>query len=72
MAATVRPGGRIFVHCLGRGDHEVPAARPWPVSHRELGGFAIAGLDETEFADQPATPRNERIFTAVYTRPEPD
>ena len=72
MTATVRPGGRVFVHCLGRDDDEVPATRPWPVSRRELGGFAAAGLKETEFADQPATPRNERTFTAVYTRPGPD
>ncbi len=71
MAATVRPGGRVFVHCLGRDDAEPPISRPWPVSHRELSGFAIAGLDETEFADRSATPRNERTFTAVYKRPEP-
>jgi Methyltransferase domain len=71
MSALVRRGGRVFVHCLARDDDEVPVSRPWPVSRRELGGFTAAGLMETEFTDQPATPRNERIFTAVYTRPEP-
>ncbi len=69
IAATVRPGGRAFVRCLARGDEEAPVSRPWPVSHRELGGFTAAGLRETEFADQPATPPYGRFFTAVYTRP---
>jgi SAM-dependent methyltransferase len=71
MAATVRPDGRVFVRCLARGDDEPPVSRPWPVSRRELGGFTTAGLRETEFADQPATPPHGRFFTAVYTRPEP-
>lgn len=71
MAAAVRPGGRVFARCLARGDGEPPVSRPWPVSHRELLGFAAAGLRETEFADQPATPPHGRFFTAVYTRPGP-
>ncbi|MGI8445845.1 MAG: class I SAM-dependent methyltransferase [Streptosporangiaceae bacterium] len=70
MAAQVRPGGRVFVHCLARDNDEAPVSRPWPVSHRELRGFTAAGLKETEFADQPAIPPHGRLFTAVYTRPE--
>ncbi len=70
MTVPVRPGGRVFVHCLARGDDEAPVSRPWPVSHRELGGFTAAGLHETGFADQPASPSRGRVFTAVYTRPE--
>jgi len=70
MAAPVRPGGRVFVHCLARDDDEVPVSRPWPVSHRELVGFNAAGLAEAEFVDQPAIPPHGRLFTAVYTRPE--
>jgi SAM-dependent methyltransferase len=69
IAATVRPGGRVFVRCLARDDDEPALSRPWPVSPRELSGFAGAGLRETEFADQPATPPHGRFFTAVYTRP---
>ena len=69
ITATVRPGGRVFVRCLARGDDETPVSRPWPVSRRELGGFSAAGLREAEFADQPATPPHGRFFTAVYTRP---
>jgi SAM-dependent methyltransferase len=69
MAAPVRPGGCVFVHCLGRDDAGPPLSRPWPVSRRELSGFTSAGLRETEFTDQPATTALSRTFTAVYTRP---
>jgi SAM-dependent methyltransferase len=72
IAATVRPGGRVFVRCLARDDDEPALSRPWPVSPRELSGFAGAGLRETEFADQPATPPHGRFFTAVYSRPGPE
>ncbi len=71
IAATVRPGGRLFVCCLARDDDEPPVSRPWPVSRRELRGFTAAGLRETEFADQAAVPPHGRFFTAVYTRPGP-
>ena len=40
IAATVRPGGRVFVHCLARDDDEPPVSRPWPVSPGELSGFS--------------------------------
>jgi hypothetical protein len=71
IAAAVRPGGSVFVRCLARDDDEPPVSRPWPVSRRELGGFTAAGLRESEFADQPATPPHGRFFTAVYTAPRP-
>jgi SAM-dependent methyltransferase len=75
IAATVRPGGQVFVRALARDDGEPPVSRPWPVSHGELRGFIKAGLDEAEFADQPATEAHDRFFTAVYARqpasPEP-
>ncbi len=69
IAATVRPGGRVFVRCLARDDAEPPVSRPWPVSLGELRGFIHAGLREDEFADQPPTERHERFFTASYARP---
>jgi SAM-dependent methyltransferase len=69
IAATVRPGGRVFVRALARDDGEPPASRPWPVSRGELRGFIKAGLREAEFADQPAIGAHGRFFTAVYTRP---
>jgi SAM-dependent methyltransferase len=69
IAATVAPGGRVFVRALARDDGEPPASRPWPASRRELRGFLEAGLREAEFADQPATGAGGRFFTAVYARP---
>jgi SAM-dependent methyltransferase len=68
IAATVGPGGRVFVRCLARDDGEPPVSRPWPVSRGELRGFVQAGLHEAEFADQPATGTHPRFFTAVYAR----
>jgi 2-polyprenyl-3-methyl-5-hydroxy-6-metoxy-1,4-benzoquinol methylase len=69
IAATVRPGGQVFVRCLARDDGEPPISRPWPVSPGELHGFIKAGLREAEFTDQPATEAHGRLFTAVYARP---
>ncbi len=68
IAATVRPGGQLFVRCLARDDSEPPVSRPWPVSRSELRGFIQAGLREAEFADQPATGAHGRFFTASYAR----
>ena len=68
IAAMVRPGGQVFVHCLARDDSEPPVSRPWPVSRGELHGFIQAGLREAEFAGKPATAAEGRSFTAVYER----
>jgi SAM-dependent methyltransferase len=70
IAATVRPGGWLFVHCLGRDDDEPAAGRPWPVSRRELHAFTGAGLRQAQFRDQPAGPGQSRSFTVSYTRPD--
>ena len=72
IAATLRPGGQLFVRCLARDHGEPPVSRPWPVSRGELRGFIKAGLREAEFADQPATETHGRFFTAVYARSGPD
>ena len=69
IAATVHPGGQVFVRCLARDDDEPPVSRPWPVSRGELRGFIDVGLREAEFADQPAAEAHGRFFTAVYARP---
>jgi SAM-dependent methyltransferase len=72
IAATVRPGGQVFVRCLARDDSEPPVSRPWPVSRSELRGFIQAGLREAEFGDQPAAGGHGRFFTAVYSQPGPE
>lgn len=66
IAATVSPGGLLWVRCLARGDGDAVTVRPWPVSRRELGAFGDAGLREVEFQeDEPAAGR-ARSFTVVY------
>ncbi|MDQ2802030.1 MAG: class I SAM-dependent methyltransferase, partial [Pseudomonadota bacterium] len=70
IAGTLRPGGQVFVHGLGRDDDEPPESRPWPLSRRELSAFSAAGLRETEFIDQPrGSSSGRRTFTAVYACP---
>jgi 2-polyprenyl-3-methyl-5-hydroxy-6-metoxy-1,4-benzoquinol methylase len=50
IAATVAPGGELFVRAAGRGDAEPVHGRPWPVSRAELRGFTDHGLREESFA----------------------
>jgi len=69
IAATVRPGGWLFVHCLGRADGEPVTGRPWPVSRHELRAFTDARLRQAEFRDQAAGPGQSRSFTVSYLRP---
>ena len=70
IAATVAPGGRVFVHGLARDDGEPPGTRPWPLSPGDLAGFTRAGLAKTELAVRVIGPGRKRVVTAVYTRPE--
>jgi SAM-dependent methyltransferase len=70
IAATVAPGGRVFVHGLAREEDEPPGTRPWPLSPSDLAAFTRAGLAETELAVEVIGPGRKRAVTAVYTRPE--
>ncbi len=69
VAGMVRPGGRLWLRCLGRADDEPVSERPWPVSRQELGGFGRAGLDQLEFREEPLAAGRGRTFTVVYRRP---
>jgi hypothetical protein len=44
IAATVGPGGRLWLFALGRETHLPGERRPWPVTPDELAGFEAAGL----------------------------
>jgi SAM-dependent methyltransferase len=44
IAATVAPGGRLWLFALGRETHLPGEHRPWPVVPAELAGFEAAGL----------------------------
>lgn len=72
IAGTVRSGGQIFVHCLGRSEHEPTTTRPWPLSRAELHTFIDAGLQELHFVERTAQPGHGRSFTALYARAAAD
>ena len=69
VAGMVRPGGRLWLRCLGRADGEPVGERSWPVSRLELSGFGRAGLDELEFLEQPHPTGPGRAYTVIYQRP---
>lgn len=71
IAATVAPGGTLFVRAAAREPGEELGSRPWPLMQSELGAFTgDAGLLELTFRDEPPGPgRRFRTFTAVYERP---
>jgi 2-polyprenyl-3-methyl-5-hydroxy-6-metoxy-1,4-benzoquinol methylase len=70
IAATVAPGGRVFVRTAAREPDEPLASRPWPLTRTELDTFRNAGLTQTELRDEPpGTGRRFRTLTAVYARP---
>ena len=69
IADGVALGGLVWVRCLGREDGEPVAARPWPVSRRELAAFADAGLTGLQFdVDRAMGAGGSVSFTAVYRR----
>jgi hypothetical protein len=71
IAATVAPGGRIFVHGLFRDDEQPAGSRPWPLSPGDLAAFTRAGLAGTELTIEALNPGGKRAVTAVYSRPQP-
>lgn len=44
IAATVAPGGRLWLFALGRDAHHPDETRPWPVTPEELAELEAAGL----------------------------
>jgi SAM-dependent methyltransferase len=44
IAATVSPGGLLWLFALGRDAHEWGETRPWPVTPEELAELEAAGL----------------------------
>lgn len=68
IAATVRPGGELFVRAAGRADDAPAPHRPWPVSRAELAGLTAAGLREERFLDV-RDDAGQRWFHAAYRRP---
>jgi SAM-dependent methyltransferase len=71
IAATVAPGGRVFVHGLFRDDDQPVGSRPWPLGPGDLAAFTRAGLAETELTIEVMNALGKRAVTAVYSRPQP-
>jgi SAM-dependent methyltransferase len=44
IAATVAPGGTLWLFALGRDEHRRDETRPWPVTPEELAVLEAAGL----------------------------
>jgi SAM-dependent methyltransferase len=53
VAATVTPGGRLWLFVLGRATHVPGGTRPWPLVPDELAGLERAGLEWESRRDQP-------------------
>ncbi len=69
IAATVAPGGVVFVRTAAREPEEPLGSRPWPLTRGELDAFTGAGLLEVDLRDEPPAPgRRFRTITAVYER----
>ena len=72
IAATVAPGGLLFVRAAAREPEEPLGSRPWPLTRSDLDPFTGAGLLERSFNDEPPGPgRRFRTFTAIYERARP-
>jgi 2-polyprenyl-3-methyl-5-hydroxy-6-metoxy-1,4-benzoquinol methylase len=69
LAAMLRPGGRLFVHCLAGRDYERADTRPWPVSRAELRALVDCGLVEIELREDHLGRSGELCFRAIYQRP---
>lgn len=72
IAATVRPGGQVFVRCLARDDDEPAISRPWPLRRTELRAFTDAGLREVDVLDEISGPGGHRVYRAIFARPSPE
>jgi SAM-dependent methyltransferase len=53
VAATVAPGGRLWIFALGRATQVPDGPRPWPLVPDELAGFERAGLEWESRHDRP-------------------
>jgi SAM-dependent methyltransferase len=70
IAATVAPGGLLFVRCQATGADDEPDGpqRPWPVRRSELGGFTAAGLTQVDLIDHAPVPATFPFLRVIYQR----
>jgi SAM-dependent methyltransferase len=68
IAATVAPGGQLFIRTAVREPDEPLGSRPWPLIASELNALIDAGLTECEAREDPPGTQRFRMFTGVYQR----
>jgi SAM-dependent methyltransferase len=72
IAATVAPGGLLFVRCRAPGEDEADSSeRPWPVLRSELDRFTAAGLTQVDLIDHAPVPAAFPFLRVIYQRPSP-
>jgi 2-polyprenyl-3-methyl-5-hydroxy-6-metoxy-1,4-benzoquinol methylase len=70
IAATVAPGGLLFVRCRTAGEDEPDGPqRPWPVRRSELARFTAAGLVQVDLTGHAAVPAAFPFLRIIYRRP---
>jgi SAM-dependent methyltransferase len=67
IAATVAPGGTLIV--VATAEAGEPGAPPWPLTRREMDGFAERGLD-THYVEHIAGGSDYPHWRAEYFRPD--
>ena len=68
IAATVAPGGALFVYATARPPGPRRPGPPWLLDRDELRAFEDAGLRETAFEEEPDPQRGMLTFRAAYER----
>jgi SAM-dependent methyltransferase len=68
IAATLAPGGKLFLRAAMRSEHQAASQRPWPLRWSELEWFSEEGLVMTDRLDG----HDDDVFVHVeYTREGP-
>jgi SAM-dependent methyltransferase len=70
IAGFVAPRGRLVVVTMGRGDEELPAELPWPLSRTELARLELCGLEPVSFREvfEESEGRSVPRWLAEYAR----
>jgi 2-polyprenyl-3-methyl-5-hydroxy-6-metoxy-1,4-benzoquinol methylase len=69
VAQCVAPGGRLFIVCRARNDHDVPQGPPWALSREDLGPIEQDGMKLIELADYIDNDEPpQRRFAATWQR----
>jgi hypothetical protein len=62
VGTLLAPGGTLFVVAFPREEDTIPDGPPWPLTRRQLDGFAVDGVTPVSIAE-----RDQR-WIGVFTR----